>query len=201
MKQSFRTSADQPLEIPFDVEERIAAIPRSATIKGMFMTPVIDGLGAELEAHLPRLQDPPKAGKYLAFHNYPQADCARLAFALARKTWPKLPHAEACRRLGRRDIQNFRASTLGRVTLSLLGDPESTLMKLPDVYGMILNGGGCRAERHGAGVRLVYAGISGTLDNLQIGTVEGIVMNYGKDPVIDVHMEAHDRAVFEVRWT
>ena len=197
----FKTNAYKNLDIIFDAEQRALKIPRDATIKGIFLLPLVEGLGEDLAKVWPTLKSPPKGGKYLSFHDYSQADCARLAFALARKTWPNLPHIEACRRMGRKDIQNFRNSTLGRVTLSLLGDPESTLMKLPDVYRMILNGGGVRAERRNGGVRLYYEGIGGTLDNLQIGTVEGIVMNYGKDPMIEVEMEADDRAIFDVTWT
>jgi uncharacterized protein (TIGR02265 family) len=196
-----RVRIDEPIETTFDLEERLARIPREHTVKGIFFLPQLRTLGRDYRLVAPKLLAPPRLVYYVPFADYPERDCARLAFASARKLHPELPLAEACRRVGRHDAEAFANTTIGRVMLTQVRDPASNLLLLPDVYGLILSHVRCRAsmleERR---VRIDFERLYGTLDNLQIGTIEGIVLQYREVPTIDVELYDEHRATFVVTW-
>ncbi|MFW5921059.1 MAG: DUF2378 family protein [Polyangiales bacterium] len=190
----------QPLQGDPDPEERFARFPSSYTIKGMFFARPIHILGPGYEALEPKLRRPQAKGRYLPFGDYPQEDYSRLAHAAAVKRWPHVSTPEAMRQLARDDLRAFAESRVGRVVLAMTGDVAGTLLKLPDMYRMSLEGGHVEATRTDDGVRIEYRDFLGWVDCYPIGTVEGVVQHYGAASELDVQIHGNDAATYDVRW-
>lgn len=194
-------SPSQPLEGDPDREARFARFPSSYTIKGMFFARPIQILGPGYDEVEPRLRRPQAKARYLPFRDYPQEDYSRLAHAAAVKRWPRVSAREAMRQLARDDLRAFAESRVGRVVLAMTGDVAGTLLKLPDMYRMSLEGGDVEASRTAEGVRIEFDDFLGWVDCYPIGTIEGVVRHFGGSPDLDVEVHSEDSATFVVRWT
>lgn len=197
----FVATPDVILDRNTDPVERALRIPASFSMKGMFFSRLVDAVGRDWPALSRSLLAPPRAGRYLPFFDYPQRDYAVLLTEATPRLFPRVPEPEAVRRYSRSDIRAFGASTLGSVTLSLIGDPASALLRMPDIYRTMMKGGTVTAERHGSGVLLRYRDFYGALDNYGIGNVEGLVMHYGARPKIDVDLDDDAKSgTYVVHW-
>jgi len=201
--QKFVAEPSVPFKGSFDAEARFKRFPSDYTMKGMFFGHLVRTLGEQgFREVAPSLVHAPRGGRYLPFRDYPQVDYSRMAHATALRRHPYVALAEAARRVARQDFAAFAASTIGRVTLSMIGDAGSALMKFPDMYRMVLTGGSVRAAPldDATGVRLEYVDFLGWVDCYAIGTIEGLVLHYGRMPTIDVELLGEDHAIYEVRW-
>lgn len=171
------------LDGDIDVEEVARETPRSFTVKGMFFSRFVERLGDGFAIVLPTLEAPPKMGRYMPFHDYPQSDYLRVMVALARKVHPRYGPREGVRRLAREDFKVFTQSTLGKVMVAMVGDARSALLKLPFVYSKVTNGDWevTASELDGRRVRLEFRGLYGAWE-YQLGQCEGIVLHYGHSP-------------------
>jgi len=181
-----------------DGEERFAHFPRHYTIKGMYFTRVLTTLGDGLAKVEDLLVDRPRNGRYLPFRDYPQVDYSRLCHAAAIRSWPTQPVPEAMRRLARLDFQQFAGSRVGRVTLALTGDLASSLRKLPDMYRMSIKGGKVVAREEDDGMRIDFEDFFGWPDCYALGTLEGIVQHYGRQPHIHAAFHSESNASYLV---
>lgn len=199
---SYWTETDVPLLGDIDVEPRLARIPSSHTLKGMFFPSIVASLGPEgWERMRPLLRAPPRHDRYVAFSNYPQVDYCRIALEAARRLHPEVPLPEGARLLGRGDFTAFARSRVGTVLLSLAGDLPAVLERLPTVYAKVTSGGRVRSERTAEGVRLSYEDFHGWVDCYTLGTIEGVVMHFDRKPRIRVHLESETDATYEVHWS
>lgn len=196
----YRLTLSTPLDSAPDPEARFQRFPSSYTIKGMFFSRPIEILGADYNALLPQLKRPQSGGRYLAFRDYPQEDYSRISHAAATRRWPHVSVAEAMRQLARDDIRIFGASRLGRVVLAMTGDVTSSLLKLPEMYGMSLKGGEVTAETVQEGVKLEFRDFLGWVDCYPVGTVEGLVLHYGQEPEVEIECSGEGDATYLVRW-
>lgn len=191
-----------PLKGSFDPEQRFALFPSTYTIKGLFFPRLVEMLGDGFASLAPTLRMPPKDGRYVAFNDYPQSDYSRLVWAVARRCFPTLPPREAARRVAWRDIDVFGASRVGGVTLALLGDPRSALTKLPEMMNLVLKGGALLSRDRGPDrVFLEYRRFFGWIDCYVIGTLEGIVQHFGKQPTINVEITGEGEATYDIAWS
>src|SRR5688572_24622451 len=88
--------ADPPWNAPLNAGHVIAAIPRDATLAGMFFTAVLD---AAKNRPL-KLSQPPRE-RYHQFGFYPIAEFAPLLVAAAEQLHPDRSLRQALRKLGR----------------------------------------------------------------------------------------------------
>lgn len=201
MLRTFRVDLDTPLTVSFDPEERCALVPRDHVVKGIFFTPKVELLGEDFAKVEPRLLAPPRLGRYVPFGDYPAVDCVRLCFAAAVKAFPDLPIAEACRRIGRRDMLTFCAWPRGSEMLGFPDGVESALLRLPSVYTALHRGGSCSARKRSNGaMRIELSGLWAMLDNLHLGVIEAVVMHFGARPTTELKMLDIEHATFDVRW-
>ncbi len=199
---SYSTDPEVALLGSFDVESRLERVPRTYTLKGMFFSPLLSSLGSQdWDRVRAELVAPPRAGRYLAFADYPQVDYCRLALAAAERLHPDVALPEAARRLARRDFTVFAESRLGKVLIGLAGDLPTVLCALPTLYDKVTRGGRVSAERlDGGGVRLEYRDYHGWVDCYTLGTLEGVVMHFGRRPRVQVGLASEVDATYEVRW-
>lgn len=166
-------------------------------IKGMFLSRHADEVW---EAVHHQLIDPPPRGKYHAFEWYPMGDYARLFDHAARARFPGSAR-EAYRLLGRSEIEVFAASTLGRVTFSMLGDPAAALLRYPEVLSVVWRGPASKAERLGPNrVKVSFEGAVGAAVEHVLGAIEGIVIEFDARPTLEVEIDTARRYSFYVSW-
>lgn len=182
-----------------DVEGIARGIPRSYVVKGMFFSGLVSALGEEFNRVAAMLVAPPRLGRYVPFSDYPQSDYLRVSARVAQKTYPQLSIREALRRLGRRDYDVFAASTFGKVILSVVGDAQTALHKIPMIYMKVAPGDWTvtseQIDPHT--VRLEFAPSYGTWE-YQLGQIEGVVMNFRASPTIIVSEIPDRRLRFDV---
>jgi uncharacterized protein (TIGR02265 family) len=199
MAERFVTLPDVPLQGDVDLEATVANIPSDFTIKGMFFTRYVAALGAEWEELLPSLREPAKHGRYHAFENYPLRDYVRVFDRVARARFPGSTR-EAFRLLARGEVEVFSASTLGKVTFSLLRDPGATLLRFPDLFKIMTRASECTAQRLGdRRVAVTFPRYRGAAEQA-LGLVEGLVQTYDDEPRVDCTIERERRIVFDVTW-
>jgi uncharacterized protein (TIGR02265 family) len=99
---------------PLDIAERIRAVPRQATVKGMFF----DGPIAEA---FRRSGDRPGQVSYVAFKDYPLTEHIQVLVACAMAGYPDVPVREGLRRLGRDAFRTFLGSLAGKVLFTVAG--------------------------------------------------------------------------------
>lgn len=180
-----------------DADALAALYPQHYTIKGMFCNRFRDSLGDDFEALRPRLIAPPR-GRYLPFKDYPQADYTRVVLAAAAKQFGELDLAEATRRVARDDFATFADSTLGKITLALVGEPHQALLRMPEAFARVAPGPELRSEERGErAVRMILARYFGSIEYM-LGQFEGIVMSYAHSPVITIHRADRETLVFDV---
>ncbi|MCA9584143.1 MAG: DUF2378 family protein [Myxococcales bacterium] len=189
----------EPLRGDVAIAQVLAEIPDDHALKGMFFRRYVDALGAELDVLLPTLDAPPRLGRYMPFSTYPLADYLRLFDRVARSRYAGFGVREAYRMLARSEVEVFVASTLGRVTFSLLQDPAAALLKYPESFGVLAFGPKVRAERAGEGVCVVFEPYRGALE-YAIGVLEGLVLAFDQEPALEIeHGDA--RTELLVTWS
>lgn len=189
---------DAALDGTLDVDALAAKIPRSYTVKGMFCTRFAELLGADYARVEPTLSAPPRGGRFVPFKDYPQADYTRIVAAAAAKRFPGVGMREAMRRIARDDIGTFSASMFGKIIFTLVGDARTSLLRVPDAYHRIAPGPTVTAEElDRQTVRIQFDDYRGSAEYV-LGQLEGIVISFGRAPVVTVHRLGADRLTFDV---
>lgn len=184
------------------VEPLAAGIPKTYVVKGMFFSAHVAALGSAFAELVPRLDAPPRLGRYVPFSDYPQSDYLRVSAAAAEKAFPGMALREALRRLGRRDYSVFAESTLGKVILSVVGDSKTALLKIPGIYMKVAPGDWTVTGREieSSTVRIEFAPVYGTWE-YQLGQLEGVVLNFGDQPLTVVTELPGKKLRFDVSFT
>jgi uncharacterized protein (TIGR02265 family) len=197
----FTVTFDQPIRIPFDPDERIARASSDAQLKGMFFLRHTAVLRDEWDRVVPTLSGPPRLGSYVPFANYPFADYLRLSLAAAKKQYPRESIAQALRLLERDSVKPFADSTVGKVTLRMVPDLASAMLKIPDVQRMVFGVGRIHASATGPrSVHVEFRGVPSWLDCATLGNFEGAAVMYGEKTVIDVDVTGSGDATYDIRW-
>lgn len=189
---------DEPLRGEVDRVALVGEIPPSFTVKGLFCADLAAALGSDFQGLVPKLTQPPRGGKYLAFTDYPMRDHLVLAHALGDKRFPTAGTPQAQRLLARQDVKTLGRSTLGRIMLALAREPKGALLRIPEVFRRMTFGPKVEASSEAGHVRLDFTDNFGGWE-YNLGQVEGIVMHYGGRPRIDVELYDRGRQVFVVR--
>lgn len=182
----------------FDLEALVAGYPSDYFVKGMFCSRIVDVLGADYEALQSKLIAPPRAARYLPFKDYPAGDYTRLVVAAAQRQFPELPLSEATRRVARDDFRTFASSTWGKIALTLISEPRTALMHMPEGFTRAAPGPELRVEaRDDRTVRMIFVRYRGLVEYM-LGQLEGIVMSFDRTPMIVIHQAGPDLLNFDV---
>lgn len=199
--ESFEVTPRQRLERRVDAEARILRVPPDHVIKGLFCQSLVDLLEDEWPAVRSRLLAPPDGGRYQPFRDYPQRDYCRIALAAAERTFPEDPLSEAARRLGRQDLTVFASSPMGRALFEPSAGLAEIFRRLPQLYGMVVDGGAIETRVLGERcAQVIFTDYHGWVDCYTVGTIEGIVQHYEGSPRIRVTLHSTVDAEYEVCW-
>ncbi len=105
---------------PLDLQERLAAAPADAMIKGMYFEQVRETMGERAE-----VVDP--GGHYGSFRDYPMERWLRFVHDAAVLAFPDFPPKRAVFELARPTFERFKASLLGRVLFTVTSFEDSLL--------------------------------------------------------------------------
>lgn len=198
----FAVDASITLTGELDVDALVEAIPEAYVLRGMFFTALVADLGEEFEALAPKLCSPPPGGKYLALTNYPVRDHVRVIDAAARRVYPGRSNREAQRLRGQSALDAFKRSLLGKTMVSIIEDPATMLLRVPDLlFSRFIRGPTGRASREGSeAVKIELLGYFGGVEYMA-GVFEGIVMSFGQRPRVEVQGLSPSHWIFLVTWS
>jgi len=196
---AYRVTPQIALEGDVDLEHVVSSIPHDYSTRGMFFTRYVRALGEEWDSVQSALVAPAKDGRYVPFEYYPLRDYVRVLDRVARTRFPG-SRREAFRLLARGELDVFADSTLGKVTLSLLKEPQSTLMRFPDIYRVVVCAWECAASRFGVRrVLISFTDYRGIVEQ-SLGLLEGIVQMFDEVPTVEVKVASDGRVEFDVCW-
>lgn len=177
-------------------ELALSAIPRGATIAGMF-DQTLARAAAEVGRPLPGAR-----ARYTAFSFYPLHEHLALLFEACDQLYPGVPERRALRKLGRAAVDALLASTVGRVLLASATDPLTALEAFCKAYAVNMKPGQAWVAEHGPGwavVRLDQVHL--LLDCHQPGAFEGLMGHLFEVRIpVQVHLLAPGSAEYLVRW-
>jgi uncharacterized protein (TIGR02265 family) len=180
---------------PLEVEARVAALPPGATVKGMFLTNLV-------ELCERRSGKRPGRDRYVAFFNYPLREMIELLPQAAELAYPGLPPREGMRRLGRAAYPTFSSSTVGRVLMSMAGsDPRAALHLAPKAYRLIGNSGEARViDVNDSTCILELRDVWGWPDAYNVGVHEGAIDSFGVDGRVTVRSHSLADVDLKIEW-
>ena len=174
-----------PWDAPLDVNAELDAIPKGATIKGLFILPMIVE-GRRRGITLPRARE-----RYLPFTDYPLEEQARLLVDAAHAFYPELSTRRGLRRLGRAAHQAFAQATIGKVMWASVDSVDAALEAAAKTYAVTASSTRvtileCAADR--AHVRL--EGAHCFLDSNHVGTFEGVLLACNTKASVSVRIDS-----------
>jgi uncharacterized protein (TIGR02265 family) len=187
------------LDFGVDAEQRFGHFPKGFTLKGMFFARLLTLNERVFPEVRSKLVEAPKGDRYLPFHDYPQVDYSRLAYAVATRLHRGSSAPEAMRLVARQDFATFAASAVGRVTLALMGNAERAILKLPSAYAAVMKGGTVTAASTGKDeFEVVFRDFYGWVDCYPMGTLEGLAKHFGKSCSIVAELESGIHARYRI---
>lgn len=182
-------------------DERIAEVDPAHTVKGAFFEDLVTALGPDLEALLPTLAAPPRAGRYIGFQAYPLRDHATVLYHAARKVHPTVSAREGIRRLQRGNLEAFRKTTTGRVLAALVGDLREDHARIGESFRLGRSAGEVTTRAiEDRAIELLYSRSHPFLDCGELGTLEGMGTFFGKRFRIEVELSSPVDASFVCRF-
>lgn len=191
---------DAVLDRELDDEALLRRFPSSQRVKGLFLGRFREALAAEWPALEGKLESPPRAGRYLPFHDYPLRDHNLLLFAVARRRHPRAPLEDGVRRVGREDVKVILESLLGRVVSAAVRSPREALLAVPGLYRQIVTGPRFDAEELSPRcIRLTLTNAFGPW-GYQVGQLQGTVEHFGGAPTLRLSVDPGGARRFDVAW-
>ncbi len=197
---SWTMKAGEPLTGDLDIDAIHAWTPKEDTLKGMFFSDMVAMLDAATWDGLkPKLDQPPKLGKYVPFSEYPIRDLQLIQREVVKRRFSKLGLREGYRQLGRIAIETFRKSTVGTVIFATLHDPMAALKKYPEARNLLTRAGHVSTEPVAAREATVrYVGFHGIAE-YDAGVLEAVVMHFKETPSAKVQVDGEDSS-YTLRW-
>jgi uncharacterized protein (TIGR02265 family) len=187
---------EPPWHAPLDVDAEYASIPAGATIKGMFIMPMVT------EARQRGVTLPGSRDRYLPFTDYPLVEHARLLVAAAGAFFPHLGVRQGLRKLGRGGVQSIVETTIGRVMWTTVADVPSALEVMVKVYAMASPLTRMSLLENDVGrARLRLHGVHCFRDSNHVGNLEGILRACHARGRVAVRIEGPRVAEYLVEWS
>ena len=179
-----------------DPEPTIRAIPESATVAGMYLSPVAKAATA-LGKKLPSARE-----NYPVFKFFPMREHVRLLVEACSVVYPELTLRRGLRKLGRGAPGALLQSTLGRVTVGSASGVVDVLTAMSNTYPVNLPSCQVRVAESSAHHLVVsFRNIYYFLDSHHVGVLEGAMRHAGKKPHVLIKMLGPYDADMLCRWT
>ena len=183
-------------DAPLDVDRELEAIPPGATMKGMFIAPML----AEAQQRGIRLEA--ARGRYLPFADYPLVEHARVLAEAAGVFYPELTMRRALRRLGRAAQHAFAGSTIGKVVWASVDGADAAVDAIVKSYAIAVPAARVSVMERSPGrarVRL-SGGALCFLDSNHVGTFEGVLRTSNEQGEVAVRLEPPSAGEFLLTW-
>lgn len=183
------------LSAPLRLEERVAALSPTATVKGMFFSDIVQ------DVHR-RTGNAPARKRYVAFRDYPFREWIELLAEAAELAYPDARPLEGIRRLGQRAYPLFVSSRAGAVFAALAGRTiPGTLKQLPRALRVAQSLGSVeireQSDRHAL---LELRELYDFPDTYYVGVIEGILAGFDTQGEVLVRDVTLCDADMLVRW-
>lgn len=185
-----------------DIEEHVAALPRGATAKGLFLRdPLIRVQTASPDLDLFKIADVPRR-RILPFFDYPYDELMRLLHAAAGVLWPGLARGEGLRRLGQGAYEALISHQVGRIIFMVVGNDFTRLAQVGRRgWQVSVSFGKVRYEELGPGHGAYhFEQFPAFLETYQVGVVEGAMRVVGVNGRIHVRVEGLSEGIMEMWW-
>jgi uncharacterized protein (TIGR02265 family) len=185
-----------PWDAPLDVNAEIEGLPKGATMKGLFMLPMV----AEAQSRgvtLPAARD-----RYLPFSDYPLAEHARLLVESAHSFYPNLTTRRGLRKLGHAAVHAFRQATIGKVMWATVSSVDSALEAASKTYSIAVPSSHLSTLERSPGRAVVrlWGGAHCFLDSNHVGTLEGVLRASQVEGSVAVRVESRFVADYLLTW-
>jgi uncharacterized protein (TIGR02265 family) len=160
-----------PWDAPIDVNRELGAIPATATMKGMFLVPML------AEAQRRGIRLPSARDRYLPFSDYPLLEHGRVLVEAARTFFPDISTRRALRKLGHLAHRAFAETTIGKVVWASVDGVDSAIDATAKTYVIATPAARVTVEERAPGrarVRL-SGGAHCFIDSNHVGTFEGVL--------------------------
>ncbi len=187
---------EPPWSAPLDANAAIRAIPETATISGMFLTPLI------LEAKKKGYVLPSARDRYVPFQFYSLREHSRLLVETCERAYRDRPLRQALRKLGRGAPAALVASTLGKIVLGSVEGVEQVVTAMAKAYP--LNARPSRVDvieaRPGRAV-VRFEELHYFLDSHHVGAMEGVLNFAGVSGRVLIASRSPAAADMLLEWT
>jgi uncharacterized protein (TIGR02265 family) len=180
---------------PVDFQARLAAIPKQATVRGMFMQFLLESMEVDITKKI-------GVRRYLAFKSYPMREYVELLALGCELGFPGVPAAEAVRRLGRRFYPKYAQTITGTAIFAVAGRSFQRVVELtPAAYRVAVSPGTITvrsvSEQH---ARVELRDIWNLPDLHQVGIWEGAMLVCGAEGTIKTERIGMSAADFDINW-
>ena len=184
-----------PWDAPLDVAAEIERIPAAATIKGLFLSPII----AEMRKKSAELKT--SRERYLPFTDYPLREHARLLLDASHLLYPELTTRRGLRKLGRAAQRAFADTTVGKVVWSTVHSVDTALEAAAKTYAIVSPSTRVTVVERQTGRALVrLEGPQWFFDSNQVGTFEGVLRACDVRAVVAVRVPSRDVGELLLTW-
>jgi len=186
---------DPPWASQLDAEAYIRAIPKAATMTGMFIDSAA-GL-ARQNGHVVSSA----RARYTAFQPYPLKEHCQVLLEVARLLYPKAPLRESLRKLGRGAPHVLLQSTVGRVVLGAAEGPVATIEAMCKSYEMHMRPAKLEVERAGPKAAIIHlSDVYNFLDSHNVGVFEGVMRHAKLEGTVRLRTYSRISADFFCEW-
>jgi len=186
---------DPPWSAPLDVAACLAAIPDDATVKGLFLLPMV-AEAQRLGVVLPGARE-----RYLPFSDYPLTEHATLLVEAARVLFPDASMREGLRKLGRAAQRAFRETTIGKVIWSTAEHLHGALDSVAKGYALTSFPSRVAVVEKGPGVAHVrFEEVHYFIDSHHVGIFEGVMRACGVRGSVRVRLDSPSSGEFLLTW-
>ncbi len=179
---------------PLDLEERLAAVPESARVKGIFFR------SARRAAEQRAGRAPGRAG-YSVLTSYPTRELIEVLAECAALAYPEQPPREALRRLGHLVFPAVRENPAGRFLFSVAGDKLSAAIGLLGrAYALFSNASATLVDLE-EGRAVVEIRDAWTFpDCYHLGVIEGSLSAFHAEGEVRLRRLSLSAVDLELRW-
>jgi uncharacterized protein (TIGR02265 family) len=186
-----------PWDAPLDVSAELDAVRQGATIKGMFILPMI------LEAQQRGIRFESARDRYLPFADYPLVEHGRLLVESARAFYPKLTTRQGLRKLGHAGLRAFAQSTIGKVVWAAVDGVDAAMDAAAKTYAIAIPAGRLTIVERSPGLARVRltGGVHYFLDSNHVGNFEGLLRACHVQGTVAVRLEPPAAGELLLTWS
>jgi uncharacterized protein (TIGR02265 family) len=180
---------------PIDFEARLAAIPPSSVVRGMFLQLLQQSIGAEVAGEL-------RDRRYVAFKNYPMREYVELLAACCADRNLRVPPGQRIRQLGRAVYPAYARTITGTAIFAVAGHNYRRVLELsPTAYRVSVESAKVSVRSITEGHAIVELRELWNLPDLhQVGIFEGAMLVCNARGTIRVEPIDFGSANLEITW-